>query len=76
MKTKAKTARRAVYPRMERRASLSARASTSHRQGYVVGRRPACGETAYDVTGAGNDCPLHSYGYILSLEESALTRVA
>lgn len=28
-----------------------------------------------DVTGAGNDCPPHSYGYILSLEESVRRRV-
>lgn len=49
----------------------------SLRQGYVVGaatgaaRRDDC-----DVTGAGNACPLHSYGYILSLEESVSFRLA
>lgn len=50
---------------------------TSHRsalrQGYVVGAATGDRRDGRDVTGAGNDCPPHSYGYILSLEESALT---
>ncbi|CAH0718124.1 unnamed protein product, partial [Brenthis ino] len=48
----------------------------SLRQGYVVGAATgAARRDDYDVTGAGNACPLHSYGYILSLEESVPFRV-
>lgn len=60
MKTKAMVAR----------ARAASERSIS-RQGYVVGAATAGGRRdGRDVTGAGNDCPPHSYGNILSLEES------
>lgn len=70
MKTKAlSAARRVSASRARERSGGSHR--TALRQGYVVGA--ATGDATgnrrdgRDVTGAGNDCPPHSYGYILSL---------